>query len=487
MAEQTVPFAGTLTGSITVAIPEPVPGPQGDRGPQGDVGLTGPEGPTGPQGAPGLTGAPGMPGPAGPQGPTGPQGPKGDPGVSALTSPDGSTWALAVGDAGALSTTRLTGPVVPRPPIVSPLPYRPLVPAPRPGHLQWQADPAGTRIVRVSDAAGQGHNYSTRPAWSATGRFLCLGQGSPNRAMLDGRTLVKLQGEQSNTSTLVWYRTDDHRAWATNGAMNGLRLLSISAAGVVSVTATVPASAIVRPGGGTYTVMDPGGYQGRQDAADRFIAFHWKAGDEWGIGVLDLPTRQVVAERTLGTSSLTPAQLWDACGMAGSGDWLYVINKAQGTALSAGMWIMSRDLVLTRQVRPKGEHADFVEMPDGSDRFVYWYGAYRSFDPLTGTDTVLLDGVPGGSHISGCAFGMPGRVFVAQHEVLGQANPGYGQIVALDVERPGEVRVYGFTHHTRNVGYAGECQPCPSPDGRWVIWRTAWEDDAEVHAFIAGV
>ena len=105
MPEQTVPFSGV----ITVAVPDPIPGPQGDRGPQGDVGPAGPAGPQGPQGP---TGAPGM----GPAGPAGPQGPKGDPGPSSLTAPDGSTWALAVGNDGALSTTRLTGPVIVAPP-----------------------------------------------------------------------------------------------------------------------------------------------------------------------------------------------------------------------------------------------------------------------------------------------------------------------------------------------------------------------------------
>lgn len=475
--DQTIP----LTGSVTITVPDAVPGPAGPPGPPGPTGSPGPQGPMG------LTGAPGMPGVTGAAGPAGPAGPKGDPGIPDLTAPDGSTWVLAVGADGALSTVRRSGPDVQLPAIVSPLAYRPLVSAPAPGYLQWQADPAGTRITRVSDAGGQGHNYSTRPAWSATGRFVCLGQGSPNRAMLDGRTFAKLQGDQSNTSTLVWFRNDDFRAWATNGAMNGIRLLAVSAAGVVTVTATIAASAIARPGGGTYTVMDPGGYQGRQDASDRQIAFHWKAGNEWGVGVYDIVARAVTAELTLGSSALAPAQLWDACGMSGSGAWLYVINKAQGSTPDAGMWILSRDLHTARQVRTKGEHADWVGLRDGSDRFVYWLGAYRSFDPATGADVIVLGDVPGGSHISGCAFDLPGRVFVAQHEVLGQTNPGYGQVVALDLENPGEARIYGFTHHTRNVGYAGECQPCPSPDGRWVIWRTPWENGAETHAFVAGI
>lgn len=110
MSEQAVPFTGTLNGSITVSIPDPVPGPMG---PQGVQGIAGPQGPAG------------WSGDTGPAGPAGPQGPKGDPGVSALTAPDGSTWALAVGNDGALSATRLTPPVI----VPTPTPTGILMPA----------------------------------------------------------------------------------------------------------------------------------------------------------------------------------------------------------------------------------------------------------------------------------------------------------------------------------------------------------------------
>ena len=136
MSEQTIPFSG----SITVAIPDPIPGPQGPAGPEGPQGIQGypgldgldgqpgPQGPqgaagpTGPQGPQGLTGAPGMPGV---QGPVGPAGPKGDPGVAALTAPDGSTWAIAVLNDGVLTTTRLTPPVI----VPTPTPTGTLMPA----------------------------------------------------------------------------------------------------------------------------------------------------------------------------------------------------------------------------------------------------------------------------------------------------------------------------------------------------------------------
>lgn len=150
-----VPFTGTLDGSITVTIPDPIPGPMGPAGPQGAPGAQGVEGvpglmgetgPAGPQGAPGavgpqgpqgFTGAAGLPGapgpqgpagatgPAGPQGAAGPQGPKGDPGTSVLTAPDGSTWAVAVLNDGVLSTTRLTPPVI----VPTPTPTGILMPA----------------------------------------------------------------------------------------------------------------------------------------------------------------------------------------------------------------------------------------------------------------------------------------------------------------------------------------------------------------------
>lgn len=115
MAEQTIPFSGV----ITVAIPDPIPGPQGPKGDVGDTGPQGPAGATGPVGQQGATG------PQGPVGATGPQGAKGDPGPSVLTAPDGSTWAVSVGDDGALGTSRLTGPVI----VPTPTPVGVAVPA----------------------------------------------------------------------------------------------------------------------------------------------------------------------------------------------------------------------------------------------------------------------------------------------------------------------------------------------------------------------
>lgn len=124
MTQQTVPF----TGSVTVTVPDAIPGPpgtMGPAGPQGPVGLTGAPGMPGPVGPAGSTGAWGPQGIQGVPGPAGPQGPKGDAGVPDLTAPDGSTWALAVDVAGALTTVRKTPPVI----VPTPTPTGILMPA----------------------------------------------------------------------------------------------------------------------------------------------------------------------------------------------------------------------------------------------------------------------------------------------------------------------------------------------------------------------
>ena len=173
--DQVVPFVGTLNGSITVAIPDPIPGPQGPAGPEGPQGIQGypgldgldgqpgpqgPQGAAGPTGPQGFTGAAGLPGatgpqgaqgiqgPAGPQGPTGatgPAGPKGDPGVADLTAPDGSTWTLAVANDGALSTVRKSGPVI----VPTPTPTGTLMPtfAHSAERNAWLRQQTGTVIV----------------------------------------------------------------------------------------------------------------------------------------------------------------------------------------------------------------------------------------------------------------------------------------------------------------------------------------------------
>lgn len=123
MPDQTVPFAGTLTGSITVAVPDPIVGPAGPQGEPGPQGPAGWAGDTGPQGPVGPAGPQGPAGPAGPTGPTGPQGPAGA--MPVLTSPDGATWTLAVANGGVLSAVQSTPPII----VPTPTPTGTLVPA----------------------------------------------------------------------------------------------------------------------------------------------------------------------------------------------------------------------------------------------------------------------------------------------------------------------------------------------------------------------
>lgn len=86
--------------TLSVSLPDPIPGPMGPKGEQGEIGPAGPVGPIGPQGEVGPPGPPGpqglrgergeigLTGPQGPiglTGPVGPTGPKGEPGNVTVT------------------------------------------------------------------------------------------------------------------------------------------------------------------------------------------------------------------------------------------------------------------------------------------------------------------------------------------------------------------------------------------------------------------
>lgn len=353
----------------------------------------------------------------------------------------------------------------------------------------------GTKVKRISNATTRRHVYASIPAWNADGTLLNLGYAAGGvRAMLNGTTYAQLQGDQSNTGTLFWSNLTATKAWCQNGTNNGYRRLTVNTTtGVVSIAATYAASSITRPGGGVYSAVAvggvDGGIQGVQDDTDTYVAYTWKASsNDWGIGIMNLSTNTVHAERTMGNSASAISALTDNCGMSHTGAWAWFTFVADGTAVTEGMWLYETDLNTStrRQASTSQEHCDWALNGSSADRFIYWNGNITSMDPVTGTKTVLLTPVYGGTHISGRATDYPGWVLVSQHEA-GFTSPGSGTIFALDIDNPGQAKTYTFNHRTTNVGYAGEVHACPSRDLTRVVFAVNWEADSNVYAFVAGM
>lgn len=383
-----------------------------------------------------------------------------------------------------------------RPETMDPLTYVPLVSGTMPTYLGTYADALyGTTITRVSNSTQRRHVYASIPAWNSDETLLNLGYAAGGvRAMLNGSTYAQLQGDQSNTGTLFWSHLTATKAWCQNGTNNGYRRLTAdTGTGVVSVAATFAAASISRPGGGVYSAFAvggvDGGIQGVQSDDDQYVAFLWKASsNDWGIGVLDLSTDTVFAERTMGNSASSIGALMDNCGMSHTGGWAWFVFVADGSGAAQGMWLYETDLNTTTRVQASTsqEHCDWATTGAGADRFVYWAGNATSMDPATGTKTVLQTPIPGGTHISGRAKDFPGWVLISQHEP-GYTNPGGNAIFALSIDNPGEAKVWCHNHRTASVGYAGEVHASPNWDMTRVVFAVNWEGDSNVYAHVVEV
>lgn len=387
-----------------------------------------------------------------------------------------------------------------RPTVVTSFTYVPLVSAAQPAYLGTHNDAIfGVNLKRISDTVGRRHIYALIPAWNADGSLLNLGY-STGRAMLRGSDYTVLQSNQSGTSTLVWYHTDATRGWCQNGANNGLRKLVFNTTtGAITSSTTYAATSITRPGGGVYSEVSFGGInngiQGIQDDADAYVAFMWRASSgDWGIGVYNLSTNAVHAERTMGNSvsTLASGALMDNCGMSHTGDWAWFTFTPDGTGTTQGMWLYEADLNTTTRIQASTsqEHCDWATTGAGVDRFVYWNGNITSMDPVTGTKTVLLTPVLGGTHISGRAWGYPGWVLVSQHQGYLYTDPGCGTVFALSIDNPGNAMVYCHQHKTQAAtspsAYAGEVHAVPNKDLTLILMAINWESSGSVYSIVAG-
>lgn len=366
----------------------------------------------------------------------------------------------------------------------TPLIWVPLVSASEPALLAPVADQGGqTQIMRISPVAGCRHNYVSLPAFNANGELVNLGYASPNRNILRTSDWTVLHGEQSNTSSLSWYRNDPYLAWC-HGTI-GIRKLSINpATGTVTVLKTISLSA-------SYAQVVPGGGQGIQDDDDDLIAFLWrKSSGAWGVGVFSLATETVVAERELGTGSTNLTNEMDNCLVSPSGNYVAVAMRLTraGSGTDQGWWLYESDLNTSTRylIATQGQHCDWSRAGDGSDRLGYWSGGIRSFEPIAKATTTLLTGFTDGAHVSGQNHLRPGWFYVSS-SFQPNGTPGEGMVVAASIDSPGTVENFGHMHRTINYGvYDREPHAVPNPLGTRVVFAGPWEGSASNHCWVLG-
>lgn len=338
---------------------------------------------------------------------------------------------------------------------------------PRNQSVPWPA--FGTRVRRVTEGSARGHAYPSRPAWSIDGSVLMLVRGVKQLLRADLSHLAN----HDMSSLAIWSCLFPTRLYAPSSA-NSVRQYEVNpATGAVSSTTWG-----FSPPNGAYSSMDFGGGQGKCSLDDR-ISLHWVRGNQSGIATLDLVSRQVVWERVLGSASAD----FDYSIISWSGRYHAIANHSPGETS-----VIDSQTGTKRQFAGTEEHSDTVQDSAGDDWLVIKDGsqitARRCVDGLA-RRLAPLSGSYNGGHVSGTNYRRPGWVY------LSQQKPNYGnvlggQLVAVSIDDPSDVEVFGQQHGPGD-SYEAEPHITAHPLGHQVIWRARWDGESAINAYVAGV
>jgi hypothetical protein len=426
----------------------------------------------------------------GPTGPAGPQGPAGPAGTSTLTSPNGSTWTLAVSDTGALSTVP-SGGTKPPPsggsyPPATKLAYHPTTTFALPGLLVPVTDPdTGMQLMRLTDT-GYGSGYAKRTAFNCDQTRIWLGRGNK---LLDGTTYKDL-GKRSVPGNFNWSRTDPNVCFGTQDNVNTLDRWTMDP-NVKTVAHTFGGYEHVSLGYGEGNLSDDGRYA---------ALIGRKTNQTWWLLRYDFSNDSVV-ERSIGGVPYD-------CTMSPAGTYVVVAHPPGAVgATDAGLWLYATaDLKPVRQVTDHISHYDvaydtqdrevIVCVSDQSagavENVVKWVMSTGAKTTQLGRDTAYWYG-----HISGRNQGRHGYVTLCAYGDYNRTTKaGHDEIVNLRLDDSGTIERVAMSHHasTSSVtelngdpNYIRSPMACPSPDGQRTLFTSDWGvKNSSYYAFVAG-
>lgn len=355
----------------------------------------------------------------------------------------------------------------------------------QPARLQAYTDPVfGTRIRRITDVRAQfpGSSickpaYSTIPAWNCDESLLILYVAGDGHKLFNGRTyefIRDLDIAPADLEHFYWSSTDPDvllYPWAYEQSGTPIRKLIR-----YHVASGQKESAYDFTGGGYRT--DFGGDPVYPDYLNNLLGLRCRANSDTAY-ILNLSTRKE-----------SPRGPGDAPQISPSGRYALMGNVVVNTA--------TLQVVRTRSVNPS-EHGSFIRLPNGQD---VWASA--QFDGPEGTliaenlDTGEVKVVigpstgypypPTGTHLSGHAFGAPGRLAISVTGQPGQdkSAPLCKELLLVDLVAGKNYRV----GHHRSAGgdgpngYWAEPHVNISPSGTRMVFGSDWGGGPAVDAYV---
>ncbi len=245
-----------------------------------------------------------------------------------------------------------------------------------------------------------------------------------------------------------------------------------------------------------YERVEPGPGEGNLDTHDRRVALVAKSDTDMVVFVVNLQSRSIEATLTLfgAWGEGDSPRYVDWVSVSQSGDYVGIMWDHNTTSPSSphnghyGVELYDAgSLTFLRRLVDYGNHGDFCMTPDSEEVFVQFYGeggTINAFRLSDGMHIIIHDHEDfgyGDAHISCRNIHRPGWAYVS-------TDPGRGGMV-LAVRLDGSKRVEVFGHHFSSAAnYDKSPMPVPSPDGRFVMFKSdfgSFEDSAMVYDFVA--
>ncbi|GEM_PF-2335185 len=242
--------------------------------------------------------------------------------------------------------------------------------------------------------------------------------------------------------------------------------------------------------------VEPGPGEGNLDIHDRRMALAAKRDTDMVVLVVNLQSRMIEASMTLpgAWGEEESPRYVDWVSVSQSGNYVGIMWDHNTTTPSSphdghyGVEIYDAgSLLFLRRLVDYGNHGDFCMTPDSEEVFVQFYGEGGTINAFRLRDDMHIiihdheDFGYGDAHISCRNIRRPGWAYVSTDPERG------GMVLAVRLDGSKRVEIFGH-HFSSAANYDKSPMPVPSPDGRFVMFKSDfgnYQDSALVYDFVA--
>jgi hypothetical protein len=334
-------------------------------------------------------------------------------------------------------------------------------------------------------------HYAKTPVWNSDQTLIAVGiDGDPNNAILNASTLATIYTQNGfcGSGHHTWANSDRRYIYsATNSARQWNRY--DATANTCTVLKTYTSSDF---GGITPTTVSYGDDDGNTDDADGHAALILNDNIPF---VINPKTGAVICRATTGGGIGSGASIVDSTithdGLHMSVNW--------GNPYASVDSFNANTCAFERKMTSNNAHNDVCVLSDGTTQVLV-----QSDGPLVatkfsdGTSYNVLSGQNGYRHHVSCRNTQrPGWAYISTYNDLCDGTltgmAAFHRIFALALDGSQTVEQFAWDHTACPTAYSDATMAVPSPDGKKVAWKAAWNSAAmggansPIHSYMAGM